>query len=458
MSKGRSIPNILYLHSHDSGRLLSPFGGRASTPNLQRLADEGVCYRSAFCVGPTCSPSRAGLLTGQYPHQVGQWGLSNFGYPLAKPGCHLVRHLQVNGYRAALMGVQHVTADERDLGYDDVRPEVIGGAMGHADPKMSAPEVALAACDWLTRHGHGSLPWFLDVGMVETHTNAAKQIPADRVPAPDAIDRAAPPYWVEDTPGARRWQTNFDVMAATLDEAIGRVLEQLDTLGLRDDTLVIYTTDHGPGVPMAKCTLSDAGLGVGLIVSGPGGYRSGRVIHDPVSHLDVFPTVCRVAGIDAPERLEGQPLPVAPATGASSRTLFAEINVHGRCGRQPERCVRRGHHKLVRRFYDRPSQISDNADPSGVKDDMLEAGWPAATTQGRAAGGTAFDSLYDLRLDPTERRDRSDDVEYSGVYEDLSTVLGAWMERTDDVMRPGGAGIPEPQPIPDLAPIENGVS
>ncbi|MEM8875985.1 MAG: sulfatase [Planctomycetota bacterium] len=446
-------PNILYLHSHDSGRLFSPFGGPVSTPNLQALADQGVCYRNAFCVGPTCSPSRAALLTGQYPHQVGQWGLSNFGYPLGKPERHLVKFLQSHGYRAALMGVQHVTADERDLGYNDVRSEVIGGATGRCDPAMSAPRVAEAACDWLVQHGRGTAPWFLDVGMVETHTNAAKQIQPDRKPSDQKIDRATPPYWLQNTIGSRRWQANFDAMAAMLDDAIGRVLARLDALGLREKTLVIYTTDHGPGVPMAKCTLTDAGLGVGLIASGAGSYIGGQTVHGPISHLDVFPTICRVANLETPDHLEGQPLPTEACLDDAPRSLFAEINVHGRSGRQPERSVRHGRFKLVRRFYTDPSKISQNADPSGVKDDMFEAGWPTATTQGQASREDVFDSLYDLRLDPTERRDRSGDTAYAEVYADLDRRLTSWMQRTDDALRPGGPGIPQPQPIPTLAPV-----
>ena len=67
-------PNILYIHSHDSGRYLQPYGYSVPTPNLKRLASEGVLFRHAFSAAPTCSPSRAALLTGQCPHQNGCWG------------------------------------------------------------------------------------------------------------------------------------------------------------------------------------------------------------------------------------------------------------------------------------------------------------------------------------------------------------------------------------------------
>ncbi|MEO1236385.1 MAG: sulfatase [Planctomycetota bacterium] len=447
-------PNILYLHTHDSGRMFSPFGGASLTPHLQRLADEGVCYRRAFCVGPTCSPSRAALFTGRYPHQVGQFGLSNFGYPLARPDQHLVPFLQQHGYRAALMGVQHVTRDERDLGYDHVRPDIVGGALGLRDPQMTSGPVVDAACEWLDQHGQDGPPWFLDAGVVDTHSNAMRQIPPEDEPGEAQIDRASPIPWLADLPEMRHWRSRFDVMARSFDHAVGRIIATLDRLGLAENTLVIYTTDHGPGVPLAKCTLTDAGLGVGLIVRGPGGYDTRHVVHDPVSHLDVFPTVCAAAGLDTPGWLEGQPLPKkADDDSTDPRPIFAEINTHGRRSlAQPERCVRRGRYKLVRRWYPGPEPIQGNADPTPVKEALTRDGWPAATQQGQPTDHAAIDSLYDLHLDPLERRDRSQEPDHHEAQRQLGVLLDDWMRNTDDPLAPGGPGIPEPQPFETVDP------
>src|SRR5881275_1863276 len=82
-------PNILYIHSHDSGRYLQPYGHSVPTPNLQKLAAEGVLFRRAFSAAPTCSPSRAALLTGQCSHSCGMLGLVNHGFTLAHPEHHL---------------------------------------------------------------------------------------------------------------------------------------------------------------------------------------------------------------------------------------------------------------------------------------------------------------------------------------------------------------------------------
>ena len=91
-------PNIVYIHSHDSGRYLSPYGQSVPTPNLQRLAQEGILFRKAFSAAPTCSPSRAALLTGLYPHSSGMLGLAHRGFSLNDYQQHIVHTLKAAGY------------------------------------------------------------------------------------------------------------------------------------------------------------------------------------------------------------------------------------------------------------------------------------------------------------------------------------------------------------------------
>ena len=94
-------PNILYISSHDTGRHVSPYGQSVRTPNLQRVAEEGVVFRRAFSAAPTCSPSRAALLTGQMPHVCGMLGLGNCGFVCTQSEHHVARLLQQAGYETA---------------------------------------------------------------------------------------------------------------------------------------------------------------------------------------------------------------------------------------------------------------------------------------------------------------------------------------------------------------------
>src|SRR3954463_8197146 len=113
-------PNIVYLHSHDTGRHIQPYGHQVPTPNLQRLADEGTLFRQAFSAAPVCSASRAALLTGEYSHSNGMLGLAHRGYRLADYDHHLVHALRDAGYQSTLIGEQHLSSDPADIGYDRV--------------------------------------------------------------------------------------------------------------------------------------------------------------------------------------------------------------------------------------------------------------------------------------------------------------------------------------------------
>ena len=118
-----NTPNIVYIHSHDTGRYVQPYGHAIPTPNIQRLAEDGVVFRNAFCANPTCSPSRAALLTGQWAHSCGMGGLANRGWSLPVPK-HLITYtLNGAGYTTALAGFQHVVRDLKETGYQRLLSE-----------------------------------------------------------------------------------------------------------------------------------------------------------------------------------------------------------------------------------------------------------------------------------------------------------------------------------------------
>ena len=450
-------PNVLYLHCHDLGRHCSAYGHPVPTPALEALAAGGVTYRNAFCVSPTCSPSRAALLTGQPPHRCGQWGLSNRGDPLRRVDHHLAGFLGDAGYRTALLGVQHVVGHEAELPYDHIAPEAVGYAVGEKEAENLAAPVADRAVAWLEEHGRGDAPWFLDAGTLETHTGAWRFL-GDDEPDQAEVDRTRPPLLVPDTPGARRWYARHRAMARRMDAAVGRVLAALDRLGLAETTLVVFTTDHGIGLPTAKCNLTDAGLEVSLILRGPG-FRGGHTRWPVVTHLDVFPTVCAAAGLTPPAWLEGSPLQALEAPGAGTgpealhKATFGEVNRHG--GPQPSRSVRTGRHKLIRRWHG-PEELAFNTDGRDTKAEMLAAGWPQRMPAGRPGPGGSTDLLFDLALDPTERRDLSGDPGSAATLARLRGLLQRRMQRTDDPLLRGPDALPAPRgrtpASPDAAP------
>ena len=116
-------PHIVYVHTHDTGRYLQPYGYAVPTPALQRMADGGTLFRQAFATAPTCSPSRASLLTSGYPHTVGMLGLAHMGFRLDDYGRTLVALLNGAGYDTVLCGGQHIAPPEEIdiLGYQHRR-------------------------------------------------------------------------------------------------------------------------------------------------------------------------------------------------------------------------------------------------------------------------------------------------------------------------------------------------
>src|SRR3954454_17916601 len=128
-------PNILYLHSHDTGRYVQPYGHQIPTPNIQRLADQGVLFRDAHCAVPTCSGSRACLLTGQYGHSNGMLGLAHRGWELNDYTEHIVHTLRGAGYWSGLIGEQHIAK----------KPDIIASDTGIKDPPTGAAPMPLIA-------------------------------------------------------------------------------------------------------------------------------------------------------------------------------------------------------------------------------------------------------------------------------------------------------------------------
>jgi N-sulfoglucosamine sulfohydrolase len=424
-------PNIVYLHSHDTGRYVQPYGHQIPTPNIQRLADQGLLFRQAFCAAPSCSGSRACLLTGQWAHVNGMMGLAHRGWSLNDYGRHVLHPLRGIGYWTALIGEQHISSDPALLGYDDVAD--IGTTRADA--------IAPAALELL--RSHPPQPFFLSVGFFETHREFFQ---------PSSVRDAlygAPPNHLPDTPATRADMAAFKASARSLDQGVGAVLQGLDEAGLADDTLLVLTTDHGLAFPGAKATLTDRGLGVMLIIRGPGGFHGGHVSDALTSHVDIYPTLLELAGATIPDDTHGASLLplVRKQTTRVRDELFAELTYHA--AYDPQRAIRTERYKLIRNFGDRLEPVLPNVDDSPSKALLIEAGW--------AAQRRARVELYDLIMDPGEMRNLADDGDFALVREELDLRLHQWMVDTDDPLLDGPVPAPPGAMLNDpagLSPTE----
>lgn len=423
--------NVLYLHTHDTGRVVSPYGYGVETPHIQGFCEGAVLFQHAYCASPTCSPSRSALLTGTYPHQNGMLGLAQRGFAL-DGSRHLARLLSHEGFLSVLCGVQHEVGYYTDhqlapeaLGYEQ---DITADASGYAEKDLVVwdRENAKRLVSWLESYD-GERPFFVSYGQHATHR-------AWPDAAPGAADFAQPPVNIPNNEVTRADFACYKASVQMADENYGLVLDALERSGHREDTIVLLTTDHGLAYPFEKCTLLDAGTGVLLAMRVPGSHPRRRSFEGLVSHVDVLPTLLDLLGIEKPGYLEG----VSHAAlflgedDPGDEAVFSEINFH--TSYEPARAVRTERYKYVRYFDDTWDRVNlSNIDGSTVKNLYLE--------NGLAERRKPSECLFDLYYDVFETNNVAHDERYAEVLDDMRSRLRDFMERTDDPLLKGAIEI-----------------
>ena len=416
-------PNILIIITHDTGRHLGCYGRNVDTPNLDRLADDGVIFTNFFCTSPTCSPSRASLLTGRYPHSHGLIGLTHRGFRLNMNEPLLPALLAHAGYSTILFGFQHESPDPYSLGYREV----------FKAKSNSCLDVTPLVLDFLAKKPKE--PFFMMVGVFETH----RPFPKYEGPTDDV---GGLPY-LPDVEDVRRDVASLNILVRRVDEKVGEILRAVDDAGLRDDTLIVFTTDHGVAFPGAKATLFDPGIEIAMLMHGPGGFIGGKRIDALLSNLDFAPTILDLCGIPIPEEMQGRSmLPVI--RGETDRLhdwIFVEQTYHA--AYDPIRGVRTERFKYIRSFEKRPFWFPPNVDGGLSKE--------VARRFGYFSKPRPSEMLFDLQTDPWERKNLTTDPSYADVLERMRSILEDWMRETNDpllrgyVPPPPGARVTPPE-------------
>ena len=387
-------PNIVFILADDLGvNDLAVYGRRDHrTPNLDRLAAEGLRFTTAYVASPICSPSRAAIMSGRAPARL---HLTTFipGRPdtpaqrLLHPPMRqqlpleeqtLAERLRAAGYATAMIGKWHLGGAgfaPGDQGFDvyhpgeaTTKPSDVEGGKGEYDLTAAAERFIDA---------NRSRPFFLYLG----HNN------------PHITFQWAKPALIEANRAA--FEPAYAATVQTLDDSVGRLLAHLDAAGLRDRTIVIFTSDNGglhmPEGPHPRVThntpfragkgyLYEGGLRVPLIVRGPG-IIARRAIDTPVINTDWLPTLLELTRTAAADRLDGVSQAALLRTGkapTASRTFYWHIPHYTKQGSRPAGAIRDGRWKLVEHYDDERTELFDlQADAAESKD--ISSADPART-------------------------------------------------------------------------------
>jgi uncharacterized sulfatase len=408
-------PNFLFILADDCTHWdIGCYGGQAITPNIDRLAGEGMRFTQCFQSAPMCSPTRHALYTGISPVKSGAYPNHTF----VKEGVKsIVHYLQPLGYRVALSGKKHIGPKEafpfEYSGKNNPDMEVCGQLM------KESVEAGTPFCLFATSNEPHD-PW--DKGDPSLYQADALTLPEN---------------WV-DTPETREAMTQYLAEISYFDDQVGTLLNMLDAHGLRENTLVIVASEQGSIFPFAKWTCYDAGLRSALVARWPGKIKAGSGCDALVEYLDMVPTFIDAAGGAVPEELEGKSLlPLfADSSRAHKEYVFGEMTTLGIMNGSPHygiRSVRSARYRLIWNFT--PEMAFRNV---AMKKPFFTSWEEKAKTDSAAAEWVQRFrirpewELYDLGSGSLEGENLADNPEMETIFNTLKAELQNWMERCGD--------------------------
>jgi len=432
-------PNFVVFIADDHTAIDSePYGStEVRTPQMAKLAAEGMRFTQAFVASPACGPSRTALLTGL-------WSARNGAEPNHKPKnpgvASLPPVLKALGYETAAIGKVAHNTYAAGHGFDHIE----GPNPGFADTQAVARFLA-------TRDR--TKPLCLFVGTRHPHTVWS----AD--PAYDPAKVSLPPAHV-DTPVTRREWTRYLTDVTKADTLLGEV-RALARQHLSADTVFVYTADHGAAWPFSKWTLYDAGIRTPLLVAWPSRIRPGTTSDALVCWPDLLPTFIELAGGRVPADIDGRSfVGVLRGTTTGHRDrIFATHSGDGNFNVFPIRAVRTRGWKYIRNLrpeFQQHSHISRSTGPSGL---VYWKTWLAAAEHDPAAAATVkryiehpAEELYDLTADPHELRNLAADPNHAARLAGLRSDLDAWMKQQGDTQTVFGQPLLRGEPVTLITP------
>ena len=420
-SMAANRPNVLFIVSEDHGDHLGCYGEkRVHTPVLDGLAESGVRYTRAYVPYSVCSPSRAAFLTGRYPRQTGHIGLATHKFSMSRDFKTIPAYFRAAGYFTGFLGKTHVNPErvvENHIDHRAIKKSNFGKTISIEDYAMQARVV-------MAKAGKQKKPFQLTINYADAHRTFVEKSKAG-FPSLPVTEVVEPFPWIgSDGVHLRKELKNYFQCLNRLDEGIGMVLAAMEELGVRENTLIVFMSDHGADFPRAKGSIYENGTRIPLIVNFPKVFSKGKVENRMVSSLDLLPTMLEVCGIEIPKELPGRSLLALDrgewqgwnhihtfTTGSSPNLLYIQFGIRDDRYKLIWNPFRHENHLALSRYTN--SRLPDEEKVAGF---VSPPEW----------------ELYDLQKDPHEWTNLAQARELEGKRNELWEAMRRFQKEIDD--------------------------
>lgn len=436
-------PNIILITSEDLGPRLGFMGDQtAVTPNLDKLARESIMFTHAFTTAGVCAPSRSALITGVHQQTLGTHHMrtGSYGENMAEGSPYqAVPPAYIKAFPELLRAAGYLTVNDAKTDYQFGQPFTVWDInRPGADWNKRLPGQPFFA---MINHEvtHESRTWPSDTDptlhpIVAMRVKLNQQIDAEKTFAlTDPASVRIPPYW-PDTRKVRENLARFYDNIRVMDDQVGSLLARLESEGRLRDSIIIFTTDHGDGLPRHKRTIFDSGTRVPLLIRFPDGYGAGTQRSDLVSFIDIAPTILAWAGVQVPQWVQGRPIFDSPAPRAvfMAGDRFDEVP-------QRFRGVREQRWHYIRYFSNTPvipALRFQNVNPIMQEIRRLHAAGALTPLQASYLDTPRErEFLFDTQSDPDEIVNLARDARYMSIKRRLSDRMDRWISESGDLGR-----------------------
>ena len=437
-------PNILWLSTEDMSAHLGCYGDPdAITPNIDRLAAEGVRFTRAYTAAPVCAPNRASIITGLYQTTLGSMHMRSTGEgKKATPPPALPAEVRCFPEYLRRAGYYCTNNEKQDYNFGPTPPE--------------SWDESSATAHWKDR-ADSKQPFFAVFNYMGTHESQVrlKGAALDKMTGSlsdaerhDPAKITVPPYQ-PDTPVVRRQWANVHDLVTTLDHWVAKHLKDLEEAGLAENTVVMFWSDHGTGLPRHKRWLYDSGTHVPLIVRVPKALQAsfpmppGTTDDRLISSIDLAPTVLALAGVALPGYLQGQPFMGANQPAPRQYVFSARDRMDER--HDTIRSVRDARYRYIRNFqtWVPYSQYIDYCERGDVQKELRRMAAEGTLPEGCRWFGLPekpVEELYDMESDPHSLNNLAADPPHQATLLRLRGAQLRWIRETRDL-----GFLPEPE-------------